>query len=125
DADPLPSLKSFNSDGVIYLGSFSKTFAPGYRIGWALAPHAVREKLVLASEAAILSPSRLGQLSIASYLQSFDWYGQIKEFRQMYKGRRDAMLGALQEYLPELSWTVPTGGFYTWVTLPEGLDAKA
>lgn len=123
--DPLPSLKSYDPDGVVYLGSFSKTFAPGYRVGWALAPHAVREKLVLASEAAILSPSRLGQLSIASYLQSFDWYGQIKQFRGQYRERRDAMLGALEEHLPDLRWTVPDGGFYTWVTLPEGLDAKA
>ncbi|MDD9206092.1 PLP-dependent aminotransferase family protein [Georgenia sp. 10Sc9-8] len=125
DADPMPALKSYDPDGVIYLGSFSKTFAPGYRVGWALAPHAIREKLVLASEAAILSPSRLSQLSVASYLQTFDWYGQIKEFRQEYRERRDAMLGALHEHLPELSWTVPAGGFYTWVTLPEGLDAKA
>ncbi|MEE6294854.1 PLP-dependent aminotransferase family protein [Georgenia wangjunii] len=123
--DPLPSLKSYDPDGVVYLGSFSKTFAPGYRVGWAAAPHAVREKLVLASEAAILSPSRLSQLSVTAYLTGYDWYGQVKEFRVQYEERRDAMLSALAEYLPETSWTVPTGGFYTWVTLPEGLDAKA
>ncbi|TRW44840.1 PLP-dependent aminotransferase family protein [Georgenia yuyongxinii] len=125
DADPLPSLKSYHSDGVVYLGSFSKTFAPGYRVGWAAAPHAVREKLVLASESAILSPSNMGQLSIATYLSSYDWYGQVKEYRQMYRARRDAMLGALAEFLPEARWTVPDGGFYTWVTLPAGLDAQA
>jgi DNA-binding transcriptional MocR family regulator len=125
DADPLPALKSFDADGVVYLGSFSKTFAPGYRVGWALAPHAVREKLVLASESAILSPTMMGQLSIATYLSTYDWYGQVKQYRQMYRERRDAMLGALAEFLPECSWTVPEGGFYTWVTLPEGLDAQA
>ncbi len=125
DGDPLPALKSYDPDGVVYLGSFSKTFAPGYRVGWAAAPHAVREKLVLASEAAILSPSRLGQLSITSYLQGYDWYGQVKQFREEYRARRDAMMSALTEYLPEARWTVPAGGFYTWVTLPEGLDAKA
>ncbi|MFC4554784.1 PLP-dependent aminotransferase family protein [Georgenia faecalis] len=123
--DPLPSLKSFDADGVVYLGSFSKTFAPGYRVGWAAAPHAVREKLVLASEAAILSPSRLSQLSISAYLAGYDWYGQVKQFRGEYETRRDAMMSALDEYLPELSWTVPEGGFYTWVTLPPGLDAQA
>lgn len=125
DGDPLPSLKSYNPDGVVYLGSFSKTFAPGYRVGWAAAPHAVREKLVLASEAAILSPSRFSQLSITSYLEGYDWYGQVKQFREEYRTRRDAMMSALTEYLPEASWTVPAGGFYTWVTLPPGLDAKA
>ena len=125
DADPLPALKSFDADGVVYLGSFSKTFAPGYRVGWALAPHAVREKLVLASESAILSPTMMGQLSIATYLSTYDWYGQVKEYRSMYRERRDAMLGALAEFLPQASWTVPDGGFYTWVTLPAGLDAQA
>src|SRR5690606_23800287 len=116
---------SYDAEGVVYLGSFSKTFAPGYRVGWALAPHAVREKLVLASEAAILSPTMMGQLSIATYLSSYDWYSQVKNYRAMYRERRDAMLSALSEFLPEASWTVPEGGFYTWVTLPSGLDAQA
>jgi len=125
DADPMPALQSYDAEGVVYLGSFSKTFAPGYRVGWALAPHAVREKLVLASEAAILSPTMMGQLSIATYLSSYDWYSQVKNYRAMYRERRDAMLSALSEFLPEASWTVPEGGFYTWVTLPSGLDAQA
>ncbi|MFV0285492.1 MAG: PLP-dependent aminotransferase family protein, partial [Demequina sp.] len=69
DREPMPAMRSMSSEGVIYLGSFSKTFAPGYRVGWAVAPHAVREKLVLASEAAILSPSNASQLAIRSYLE--------------------------------------------------------
>jgi len=123
--DPLPALRSLESDGVVYLGSFSKTFAPGYRVGWAVAPHAVREKLVLASESAILSPSNASQLAISAYLATCDWKGQIKAFRELYRERRDAMVGALAEHLPDASWTVPDGGFYTWVRLPEGLDARA
>ena len=123
--DPLPALRSLESDGVIYLGSFSKTFAPGYRVGWAVAPHAVREKLVLASESAILSPSNASQLAVSAYLATCDWKGQIKAFRELYRERRDAMVGALAEHIPDASWTVPDGGFYTWVRLPEGLDAKA
>jgi len=110
---------------VIYLGSFSKTFAPGYRVGWAVAPHAVREKLVLASESAILCPSNASQVAISIYLSTCDWLGQIKAYREMYRERRDAMIGALAEHLPDASWTVPDGGFYTWVRLPEGLDSKA
>lgn len=124
DGEPLPALASMAPDDVVYLGSFSKTFAPGYRMGWALAPHAVREKLVLASESAILCPSMAGQLAISTYLSKFDWRGQVKEYRRMYAERRDAMVGALHEYLPTASWTTPEGGFYVWVKLPEGLDSR-
>lgn len=125
DSEPLPALRSMDEEGVIYLGSFSKTFAPGFRVGWALAPHAVREKLVLASEAAILCPSNASQMAISSYLEHHDWQGQIKKFREQYRERRDAMISALEEFMPEASWNVPDGGFYVWVTLPEGLDAKS
>lgn len=125
DNDPLPALKSLSPDGVVYLGSFSKMFGPGYRVGWAAAPHAIREKLVLAVESAILCPSQLAQLSVTEYLQTWDWYGQVKRYREEYRERCDAMLSSLEQYLPQCQWTTPTGGFYTWVTLPEGLDAKA
>lgn len=125
DGEPLPAMRSMESDGVVYLGSFSKTFAPGYRVGWAVAPHAVREKLVLASESAILCPSNASQLAISQYLAHHDWRNQIKVFREMYRQRRDAMIGGLAEHLPEASWNVPAGGFYTWVRLPDGLDAQA
>lgn len=123
--DPLPAMRSMDDEGVLYLGSFSKTFAPGYRVGWVVAPHAVREKLVLASESAILCPSNASQLAIAAYLESCDWKGQIKAYRELYRERRDAMVGALAEHLPSASWNVPDGGFYTWVRLPEGLDARS
>lgn len=112
-------------DLVVYLGSFSKIFAPGFRIGWAYAPPAVRDKLVVASESAILSPSMVGQMAIHAYLRDYDWRGQIDSYRQMYRGRRDAMLDALATYLPECTWTIPEGGFYTWLTLPSGMDSKA
>ncbi len=124
DSEPLPALHTFSPEGVIYLGSFSKTFAPGYRVGWAVAPHAVREKLVLASESAILCPSNASQIAISEYLANFDWQGQVKSYRELYRERRDATVGALAEFLPDASWTVPRGGFYTWVKLPDGLDAK-
>lgn len=120
-----PAIRSLNDDGVIYLGSFSKTLAPGFRVGWALAPHAIREKLVLAAEAAILCPSSFSQMVISEYLSQADWKGQIETFRGVYKERRDAMLEALEEHLPDLSWNVPNGGFYIWCSLPENLDSKA
>lgn len=125
DGEPLPAMRSMDETGVVYLGSFSKTFAPGYRVGWAVAPPPLREKLVLASESAILCPSNASQLAVSTYLTNHDWRGQIKAYREMYRERRDAMISALAEHMPEATWTVPEGGFYTWVKLPYGIDAGA
>jgi DNA-binding transcriptional MocR family regulator len=122
---PPAAMRSIEEEGVVYLGTFSKTFAPGFRLGWALAPHAIREKLILANEAAVLSPSSFTQLVVSEYLSQADWRGQIDTFRGVYRERKEAMLSALNEHLPELSWTNPNGGFYVWVTLPESLDSKS
>lgn len=126
DGQTYPALRSMDPDNVVYLGSFSKTFAAGLRVGWVLAPHAVREKLVLAAEAATLCPPTLNQLIVSRYLATHDWQGQIKTFQQAYRERRDAMLGALEQHLPPgCSWTRPDGGFFVWMTVPEGIDSKA
>jgi DNA-binding transcriptional MocR family regulator len=112
-------------DNVVYLGSFSKILAPGFRVGYVLAPPAIREKLVLAQESAILCPSMFSQSMISEYLSNSDWQAQIDTFRGVYRERRDAALEAMAEYLPKLSTTQPDGGFYLWITLPEGIDSKA
>lgn len=125
DQPPPQAMRSVEEEGIVYLGTFSKTLAPGLRVGWALAPHAIREKLVLANEAAVLSPSAFSQTVISEYLSTADWKGQIDTFRDVYRERRDAMLGALAEQLPTLTWTTPNGGFYIWLTLPAHLDSKA
>lgn len=125
DREPHRALRADEAEGVIYLGSFSKTFAPGFRVGWALAPHAVREKLVLAQESATLCPPQFSQMAVSSYLARHDWQGQIKQFREMYRERRDAMVEALSDLMPAAcQWNVPDGGFYVWLTLPPGIDAK-
>jgi len=124
DEAPPPPLRSIDPDGVIYLGSFSKTLAPGFRVGWAVAPHAIKEKLVLAAESAILSPSSFNQLVVNRYLETANWRAQIETFRGVYRERKTAMLSSLREFLPELTWTDPAGGFYVWVTMPDELDAK-
>jgi DNA-binding transcriptional MocR family regulator len=126
DDEPYRALRADEAEGVIYLGSFSKTFAPGFRVGWALAPHAVREKLVLAQESATLCPPSFSQLAVSAYLETHDWQSQVKQFRQMYRERRDTMVTALEDLMPAgARWNVPDGGFYVWLTLPDGLDAKA
>jgi DNA-binding transcriptional MocR family regulator len=125
DAPAPHAMRSIDGVGVVYLGSFSKTLAPGFRVGWVLAPHAIREKLILANESAILSPSSFSQYVVSEYLSTADWRAQIEVFRGVYRERRDAMAQALEDHLPELGWTVPDGGFYVWATLPPGLDSKA
>ncbi|WP_018654235.1 aminotransferase class I/II-fold pyridoxal phosphate-dependent enzyme [Actinomadura flavalba] len=126
DGEPLRALRADDADRVIYLGSFSKTIASGLRVGWALAPHAVRAKLVLAAESAVLCHPSLSQLAVREYLTTQPWREQIKDFRELYRARRDAMLDALGALMPAgVTWTRPAGGFFVWVTLPEGLDAKA
>ncbi len=124
--DPPRPLRARRRDGVFYLSTFSKTFAPGLRIGWILAPPAAREKLVIASEAQILCPSAFAQAAVTAYLSTMPWREQIKVFREIYRERRDAMLDALTALMPEgVTWTRPDGGLFVWATLPEGLDAKA
>nr|WP_308422952.1 PLP-dependent aminotransferase family protein [Microlunatus endophyticus] len=126
DSEPTPAIRSLDDGAVVYLGSFSKTFAPGFRIGWILAPHAIKEKLVLAQESATLCPPVFSQYTISAYLQNFDWRGQIKKSRELYRERRDAMLAGLQAHMPPgTSWTRPGGGFFVWLTIPAPLDAEA
>jgi DNA-binding transcriptional MocR family regulator len=120
-----PALRSMDAD-VMYLGSFSKTFASGLRVGWALVPPAVRDRLVLAAESATLCPPTFNQLLVSRYLAAHDWRGQVKTFTEVYRERRDAMLAALEAHLPDGStWNIPDGGFYVWLTVPEGVDTKA
>lgn len=120
------AMRADESSQVLYLGSFSKTIASGLRVGWVLAPHGVREKLVLAAESAVLCPSNFAQLAVSDYLQNQPWRDQIAVFRDTYRARRDALLDTMKLLMPAgTKWTVPTGGFYSWVTLPEGIDSRA
>jgi DNA-binding transcriptional MocR family regulator len=126
DCDAPRPLRARRRDGVIYLSTFSKTFAPGLRVGWILAPHAVRDKLVIVSEANILCPSAFAQAAVVQYLTTMPWREQIKTYREVYRERRDTLLSSLAERMPAgTSWTHPQGGLFVWATLPEGLDAKA
>lgn len=121
---PPKALRSFDEQGVIYLGSFSKILSPGLRVGYVLAPPAIREKLVLANESAVLSPATFAQMMVSEFLSVADWQGQIATYRTLYKEKRDAALEALEQYLPNIKTTKPKGGFFLWLTLPEGLHSK-
>lgn len=123
DDDVFRPLRADNHDDVIYTGSFSKIFGPGLRIGWALVPAHLQRKFYLASEAVILCPATLNQMLLSAYLRDYDWKAQIDTYRALYKGRCEAMLAALEQHMPAgVTWTRPAGGFFVWVTLPDGID---
>jgi DNA-binding transcriptional MocR family regulator len=123
EGQPLEPLRAANPDDVIYMGSFSKIFAPGLRIGWALVPAHLQRRYYLAAEAVTLCPPTFNQMLVSAYLRDYDWKGQIETYRGLYAERCHAMLAALEAYMPEgLTWTRPEGGFFVWVTLPDGVD---
>ncbi len=119
-------LRARRREGVFYLSTFSKTIAAGLRVGWILAPHAVRDKLVIATEAQVLCPPHFSQYAVSTYLSTMPWREQIKTFAQLYSERRDALLDSLADLMPPgMTWTRPDGGLFVWATLPDGLDSKA
>jgi DNA-binding transcriptional MocR family regulator len=124
DEAPPRALRARDSESVVYLGSFSKILSPGLRVGYVLAPPAIREKLILANESAILSPATFAQMLVSEYLSICDWQQQISEYRSLYKTKRDAAISALSEYMPNVETTKPRGGFFLWVSLPSGIDGK-
>lgn len=126
DGEPMRALRADDDEGVVYLGTFSKTFAAGVRVGWAVAPAAIRDKLILAAESAVLCHSSFSQLTVREYLTTQPWLEQIKTFRELYRERRDATLSALETMMPPgCQWTKPGGGFYVWLRLPDGVHSKA
>jgi DNA-binding transcriptional MocR family regulator len=127
EGEPLPCLRSLDPRNVIYLGTVSKTFSPGVRVGWALADPSVIQRLVLAKEAADLCGSNFTMLITERWFSDdARWRTALTRLVDTYRSRRDAMLDALEEHFPSTAtWTRPSGGFYVWVTLPEWSDTTA
>jgi 2-aminoadipate transaminase len=127
EGEGLPALRTLDPENVVYLGTLSKIFCPGIRVGWALGPPALIERMILCKEAADLCSSNLNQLVAEEWLSDRDrWRGSLAGLNRVYRSRRDAALGALEAHFPsDASWTRPAGGFYVWVSLPDRFDATA
>jgi 2-aminoadipate transaminase len=133
EGEPLPTLYSLDaatagrdgaSDFVIYLGTFSKILSPGLRLGWAIAPRPVLEKLNLGKQGADLCSSPTTQLFVAAYFAEQDWREYLERLKALYRRRRDVMLEALEEHFGgRASWTRPQGGLFIWATL-DGVDTR-
>jgi 2-aminoadipate transaminase len=132
EGEALPTLYSLDasvgsdgtsSDLVIYLGTFSKILSPGLRLGWAVAPRPVLEKLNLGKQGADLCSSPVTQLFVAAYFRERDWREYLEQLKELYKRRRGVMLAALQEHFGgRASWTNPQGGLFIWATLSGDVD---
>lgn len=126
EGESMPTLKSFDTKGlVVYLGTFSKILAPGYRLAWVCASTEILEKYNLMEQAACLQSSTISQMEISRYIKDNDLEAHITNIIELYRKRRDAMVSALKEYLPKgCKFTHSRGGLFTWVVLPEHIDAR-
>ena len=126
EGEYMPALKSLDTKGlVIYLGTFSKILAPGYRIGWVCAEDEILAKYNFMEQAASLQASTIGQMETSKWIDMFDLDGHVAKIREVYKKRRDVMLDTLKNNLPEgCVCTNPVGGLFTWVVLPESFNSE-
>ena len=121
-----PALKSMDTEGlIIYMGTFSKIMAPGYRIGWTCANEEIIEKLNLIAQAAALQTSTIAPMIIAKYMDMFDLDKHVDKIRETYKHRCELMINTMREtFPPEAKFTDPDGGLFTWVELPDYVNTR-
>jgi 2-aminoadipate transaminase len=121
-----PSFLDLDPGNVIYLGTFSKTVAPGLRLGWAVAPKHIRRPLQLASESNTICASALSQSLVEQYIVHSDWHSVLDRARLLYADRAASVMRTLEATAPaSVGWSVPAGGFFTWLSLPKDIDAWA
>jgi 2-aminoadipate transaminase len=126
DGGALPSLWSLGPDVVVQAGTFSKIFCPGVRLGWAAGPPDVIAQMAAAKQTGDQCASALAQRIVEAYGRAGHFERRIPESRALYERGWRAVERALHEHMPDgVRWSEPAGGFFTWLTLPEGLDASA
>ena len=124
EGEHIPTMYSLDPDRVIHLGSFSKIFAPGFRLGWAIAHPEILDKIYVCKQSLDLCPPIFDQYVAAEFLESGKLDANLTKSIELYKGKRDLMFSLLEEYMPKgVKWTHPEGGLFLFLTLPEGFDA--
>ena len=122
----IPTIYSLAPERTLHLGSFSKIFAPGFRLGWIIAEPELLEQIFVCKQALDLCPPVFDQYLAAEFLSSGALDRNLAKSIELYRGKRDYMLSLLEKYMPAgVSWTHPDGGLFLWVTLPEGIDTVA
>ena len=122
----LPAVKHYDTEGrVIFLGTFSKIFCPGLRLGWVAADKEVLNKFIMVKQGADLQSSTISQMEVAKFLEIYDIEEHIEKLKRVYKKRKDLMIKTMEEEFPEeVKFTNPEGGLFTWVVLPEHINAR-
>ncbi len=124
EGEHVPTMYSLDPDRVIHLGSFSKIFAPGFRLGWAIAHPEILDKIYVCKQSLDLCPPIFDQYVAAEFLSSGRLDANLSRSIELYKGKRDLLLSLLEEHMPEgVRWTRPEGGLFLFLTMPEGFDA--
>jgi 2-aminoadipate transaminase len=125
EGDTVPSFRALPGGGdAVYLGTFSKVLTPGLRVGYAVAPRPLLARMILAKQAADLHTDSLSQRAVLDFCQHNDLAAHVETLRETYRERRQAMMAAMEKHFPgACRWTRPAGGLFTWVTLPDHLDA--
>ena len=124
EGEHIPTMYSLDPDRVIHLGSFSKIFAPGFRLGWAIAHPDILDKIYVCKQSLDLCPPIFDQYVAAEFLSSGRLDANLLKSINLYKGKRDLLLSLLEEHMPEgVHWTHPEGGLFLFLTMPEGFDA--
>ena len=124
EGEHIPTMYSLDPDRVIHLGSFSKIFAPGFRLGWAIAHPDILDKIYVCKQSLDLCPPIFDQYVAAEFLSSGRLDANLLKSINLYKGKRDLLLSLLEEHMPEgVRWTHPEGGLFLFLTMPEGFDA--
>lgn len=124
EGEHIPTMYSLSPDRVIHLGSFSKIFAPGFRLGWAIAHPEILDKIYVCKQSLDLCPPILDQYVAAEFLASGRLDDNLAKSVALYKGKRDLLLSLLQEHMPQgVRWTHPEGGLFLFLNMPEGFDA--
>jgi 2-aminoadipate transaminase len=122
---PPPLYQLDGGDYVVYLGTFSKILSPGIRLGWAVAPPPVMEKVILGKQASDLCTSTLTQYFVREYFAEGRWREYVDDLIEIYRGRRDVMIASLEKHFPrQATWTRPEGGLFVWATLPDYIDTE-
>ena len=124
EGEPIPTMYSLDPDRVIHLGSFSKIFAPGFRLGWAIAHPDILDKIYVCKQSLDLCPPIFDQYVAAEFLKSGRLDANLKKSIELYRSKRDLLLSQLEEHMPEgITWTHPEGGLFLFLTMPKGFDA--
>jgi 2-aminoadipate transaminase len=126
EGESIPSIKSLDTKGrVIYIGTFSKVLAPGFRLAWVIASEEIINKFALTKQSSDLCSNMFVQYIAYEYIKGGYLDKQIQHIKQLYRHKRDVMIKALEKYFPEgAKWTVPGGGMFLWVTLPKNVNTR-